>query len=207
MASGWYNEPRRHSLAARGIKTAIDKKPVITDKGFSYEKKEDQFGRVDENWRKGDNMINIHKSHTGWMVSVWKGNDVVDMHFDTKEEALEQITIIKKDINNFWKEVDAQQHARWTKIKQSGTDYKIDEWLSDDGNTRLTINPVTNYITTRKATFPDEVDEIKTSNSWAVMINPGEFDEKTIGKAIYKRDALKIAKKYMKGDTHGKRMV
>jgi len=28
MASGWYNEPRRHALSAKGIKNAVDGKPL-----------------------------------------------------------------------------------------------------------------------------------------------------------------------------------
>ena len=28
MAKGWHREPRRHALASRGVKTAIDNKPI-----------------------------------------------------------------------------------------------------------------------------------------------------------------------------------
>lgn len=61
MASGWYNEPRRHALSAKGIKNAIDHKPIIivgrtsTKEGVSRED-------VDaEQLRKG---IKIEMEHT-----------------------------------------------------------------------------------------------------------------------------------------------
>ena len=39
MAKGWHRESRRHALASKGIKTAVQGKPVITLKTYKNAKK------------------------------------------------------------------------------------------------------------------------------------------------------------------------
>lgn len=73
-------------------------------KGWNYEKKISKFGRIDENWKTNGWMINLHKAHIGWMVTIYNHNkdEVADIFYSTKIHALESITIIKNDINRYW---------------------------------------------------------------------------------------------------------
>jgi len=49
MAKGWRNESRRHSLAARGVKTAVDHKPFVSNKFIPHKSNEDLWELYNNN--------------------------------------------------------------------------------------------------------------------------------------------------------------
>jgi hypothetical protein len=72
--------------------------------------KTEKFGRVDETWSKGRYSVNVHKAHPikgkRWMVTIYRDDNVADLFFNTKKDALEFVMIYKTTPREMWKEVD-----------------------------------------------------------------------------------------------------
>ena len=65
MAKGWHNESRRHALASKGIKTAIDPKINVMDKLSLEENKIRQLEiKIEQKKKKEDQLSAVHVNST-----------------------------------------------------------------------------------------------------------------------------------------------
>ena len=79
MAKGWHRESRRHSLARRGVKTAVDDKPInrVPERTKDFEFPNDllqaEFSNITNDtsnpwkWKKGEEM-NRWTDNTDWII-------------------------------------------------------------------------------------------------------------------------------------------
>jgi len=87
MAKGWRNESRRHSLAAKGVKTAVDNKPFVSVDRFS--------GVGDENVPVDEVIVEIEPILDFLQARV----------SDRKEEATVSLDVSFKDFNKYHPEI------------------------------------------------------------------------------------------------------
>ena len=87
MTKGWRNESRRHSLAAKGVKTAVDNKPFVSVDRFS--------GVGDENVPVDEVIVEIEPILDFLQARV----------SDRKEEATVSLDVSFKDFNKYHPEI------------------------------------------------------------------------------------------------------
>ncbi len=104
MAKGWKNESRRHSLASKGIKTAIDKDKVmakVPNKNLpDWTSELRQFSGT-EQYYKGylgtlrTDGVQFFSAHAGWLITDIES--VVKAHPKVKKEEFVSVKVSVKD--------------------------------------------------------------------------------------------------------------